>query len=155
LRLLQRDAGSVNCLAFSPDWEWLALGCSDGTILLSEINPDTVVAVEPRSKLITTLGELKRTMLLQNFPNPFNPETWIPFVLHEAAEVEIRIYDATGHLVRTLRLGQKAPGIYRSREQAAYWNGRNDAGEVVGSGIYFYEMRTKNDTFVRKAMLLK
>jgi WD40 repeat protein len=146
--------GSVYPLVFSTGWQWLALGGSNGTILLSRVTLETA-EVEPKGKQPMTLGGLKRAMLLQNFPNPFNPETWIPFALHESSEVEVRIYDATGHLVRTLQLGQKAPGIYCSKEQAAYWDGKNDAGETVGSGIYFYEMRTRNDTFVRKALLLK
>jgi len=96
-----------------------------------------------------------QSLLLQNYPNPFNPETWIPFVLDEAAEVEIRIYDVSGVLVRTLQLGQKAPGEYHSKAQAAYWDGKNDAGEVLGSGIYFYEMLSGDYTSVRKAMLRK
>lgn len=141
-------------VAFSPDSKWLASGNSDGTILLWRISPEAV-PVESKGKQPITLGELKHTMLLQNFPNPFNPETWIPFVLHEYAEMEIRIYDVAGNLVRALQLGQKAPGIYRSKEQAVYWDGKNNAGEAVGSGIYFYEMGVGNSTFVRKAMLLK
>ena len=142
-------------VAFSPDGKWLASKGAKGSILLWGSGPNTVVSVEPKSKRPMILGNLKRTMLLQNFPNPFNPETWMPFVLHEAVEVEIRIYDMTGHLARTLQLGQKAPGIYRGKEHAAYWDGKNDIGETVGSGIYFYQMRVGNKTFVRKAILLK
>ena len=112
-------------------------------------------AVQSRGKLSTTFGQLKRAMLLQNYPNPFNPETWIPFVLEEAALVQIRIYDVSGAPVRTLRLGQKAKGEYRRKAQAAYWDGKNDTGEVLGSGVYFYEMRTGDYTSVRKAMLRK
>jgi uncharacterized protein with WD repeat len=150
--LLQMD--SVESVAFSPDSKWFASGNSDGTILLWGISPDAV-AVESEGKQSITLGELKTTMLGQNFPNPFNPETWIPFVLHEYAEVEIRLYDVAGNLVRVLQLGQKAPGIYHSKEQAVYWDGKNNAGEAVSSGIYFYEMGVGNSTFARKAMLLK
>ena len=126
-------------------------------ILIEEGSGDSyhVITVEPRGKLPTTFGHIKRTALLQNYPNPFNPETWIPFVLDEAAEVEIGIYEAMGNQVRRLRLGRQNAGEYRTREKAAYWNGRNDAGEKMGSGIYLYEMRTGDYTSVRKAILLK
>jgi len=126
-------------------------------ILIEEGSGDSyhVIAVEPRGKLPTTFGHIKRTSLLQNYPNPFNPETWIPFVLDEAAEVEISIYEVTGNQVRRLRLGRQNAGEYHTREKAAYWDGRNDAGETMGSGIYLYEMRTGDYTSVRKAMLLK
>ena len=101
------------------------------------------------------LGNLKRTALLQNFPNPFNPETWIPFVLAEPTDVEIGIYDLSGRRVRRLELGNRNAGVYHSKEKAAYWDGKNDAGEAVSSGVYFYELRTESETFVRKVMLLK
>ena len=80
------------------------------------------------------------TKLLPNYPNPFNPETWIPYQLAEAAPVKIHIYDVIGDLVRTLNLGPKSAGSYLAREQAAYWDGRNDMGEVVSSGVYFYTL---------------
>ena len=80
------------------------------------------------------------TKLLPNYPNPFNPETWIPYQLTEAAHVKIHIYDVVGNLVRTLNLGTKPVGGYLSREQAAYWDGRNDMEEVVSSGVYFYTL---------------
>ena len=126
-------------------------------ILIEEGSGDSyhVINIEPRKKLATTFGHIKRTALLQNYPNPFNPETWIPFVLDEAAEVEIGIYEATGNQVRRLRLGRKNAGEYRTRGKAAYWDGRNDAGETMGSGIYLYEMRVGSYSSVRKAMLLK
>jgi len=69
--------------------------------------------------------------------------------------VEIGIYDVAGNPVRTLRLGHQETGIHQNRDKAAYWNGRNDAGETVSSGVYFYELRAADKTFVRKAMLLK
>ena len=152
--VLQGYTGRVCSIAFSSDGKWLASGDRNGTILLWRVSPD-VVGVEPKGKMSITLGKLKHTVLLQNFPNPFNPETWIPFVLYEAVDMEIRIYDAAGRLVRTLQFGQKSPGIYLSKEQAAYWDGKNSVGEAVGSGVYFYEMRAGNETFVRKALLLK
>ena len=82
----------------------------------------------------------KRTALLANYPNPFNPETWIPYQLATVAEVRIHIYAASGALVRTLDLGHQAAGIYQSRSRAAYWDGKNDMGEPVASGVYFYTL---------------
>ena len=78
------------------------------------------------------------TKLLLNYPNPFNPETWIPYQLAESTEVTISIYAVNGNLVRTLALGHQAAGVYHSKSQAAYWNGRNALGERVASGVYFY-----------------
>ena len=83
----------------------------------------------------------KQSVLLPNYPNPLNPETWIPYRLSQDAEVSIEIYSLTGQLVRTLALGKKATGNYVSRQQAAYWDGTNEAGEAVASGVYFYVMR--------------
>ena len=96
-----------------------------------------------------------KTQLLANYPNPFNPETWIPYRLAEAADVEIAIYDAYGTIVRHLELGHQSSGYYTSRSQAAYWNGRNDFGERVASGIYFYQMQADTISPLRKMVILK
>ena len=93
--------------------------------------------------------------LLPNYPNPFNPETWIPYQLAEAAHVRIRIYDVDGHLVRRLDLGTKIAGRYLSQSQAAYWDGRNDGGETVSSGIYWYELDTGSFRATRKMVIQK
>ena len=85
-----------------------------------------------------------KTALLHNYPNPFNPETWIPYQLAEAAEVTFRIYTANGALVRTLDFGHQPAGIYRYRSRAAYWDGKNEVGEPVASGIYFYTLSTES-----------
>ena len=90
------------------------------------------------------LGAVKRTALLANFPNPLNPETWIPYQLAEPAHVRICIYDVAGHLVRELDFGEQPAGAYLSRQRAAYWNGRNDMGEEVSSGVYFYTLEVGN-----------
>ena len=95
------------------------------------------------------------TKLLPNYPNPFNPETWIPYQLSETAPVQIRIYDVAGHLVRTLDLGTKLASSYLSREEAAYWDGRNDSGETVSSGIYWYELDTGSFRATRKMVIQK
>ncbi len=87
----------------------------------------------------------RANLLLQNYPNPFNPETWIPYQLSEAADVTITIYDAQGHIVRLLALGQKAAGFYHNRSRAAYWEGRNEHSEQVASGLYFYQIRVSDE----------
>ena len=82
----------------------------------------------------------EETALLANYPNPFNPETWIPYQLAESAEVTLTIYDMNGKIVRRLAVGHQAAGMYRSRSRAAYWDGRNQLGESVASGLYFYTL---------------
>ncbi len=97
----------------------------------------------------------EETALLPNYPNPFNPETWIPYQVSEPAEVTLRIYSVSGVLVRTLALGQTPAGIYQSRSRAAYWDGRNDVGESVASGIYFYTLTAGDFTATRKMLIRK
>ena len=95
------------------------------------------------------------TKLLPNYPNPFNPETWIPYSLANASYVQISIYDANGHLVRLLALGHQAEGYYTSKSRAAYWDGRDSRGQIVGSGLYFYQLQVGSESFVRKMLILK
>ena len=86
----------------------------------------------------------RENALLANFPNPFNPETWIPYQLAEPTEVTLTIYAVNGQVVRTLALGHQPAGIYRSRSRAAYWDGKNAFGEAVASGVYFYTLSTES-----------
>ena len=95
------------------------------------------------------------TALLQNFPNPFNPETWIPYQLASSAQVSLTIYDIHGRIVRQLPLGQKSAGMYVSRQEAAYWDGRNEYGEQVSSGMYFYLLRAGSFDALRKMVITK
>ncbi len=97
----------------------------------------------------------EKTELLANYPNPFNPETWIPFHLANSSDVTITIYDMQGTTVRSLELGHQQEGSYTSRNRAAYWDGRNDLGENVASGIYFYQLQADNLSFLRKMIVLK
>ena len=97
----------------------------------------------------------EETALLHNYPNPFNPETWIPYQLAESADVTVRIYAASGVLVRTLTLGYQTAGIYQSRSRAAYWDGRNNVGESVASGIYFYTLIADDFAATRKMLIMK
>ena len=97
----------------------------------------------------------KKTALLQNYPNPFNPETWIPYQLSKPAEVTLTIYAVNGTLVRTLALGLMPAGIYQSRSRAAYWDGKNDVGESIASGIYFYTLTVGGFKSTRKMLIRK
>ena len=96
-----------------------------------------------------------QTLLFANYPNPFNPETWIPYQLAVPTDVKITIYDARGVLVRHLELGHQLAGTYTSRSRAAYWDGRNAFGEHVASGIYFYQFETNTMSAMRKMVILK
>ena len=98
---------------------------------------------------------VERSALLQNFPNPFNPETWIPYQLSAGSEVAILIYSAAGEMVRKLDLGYKPAGLYVSSDRAAHWDGRNRFGASVASGVYFYSIQTGDFTAVRKLSILK
>ena len=110
---------------------------------------------------ITVLEQLhraltpKETALLPNFPNPFNPETWIPYHLSRDADVSLHIYSVNGTLVRTLALGHQAAGIYQTRSRAAHWDGRNAFGEKVASGLYFYTLTAGDFTATRKMLIRK
>ena len=95
------------------------------------------------------------TQLLPNYPNPFNPETWIPYRLAEDTFVTLTIYDGTGQVVRTLEVGHRIASAYESRSKAIYWDGRNEIGEKVASSIYFYHLSTDDFSATRKMLILK
>ena len=97
----------------------------------------------------------KETALLPNYPNPFNPETWIPYRLSEDADVTLTIYDTTGVVVRRLDIGHRLAGHYADRGRAAYWDGRNARGESVASGVYFYTLTAGDFTATRKMLIRK
>ena len=97
----------------------------------------------------------EESTLLPNYPNPFNPETWIPYHLAVPSEVTLTIYTANGKLVRTLVLGHQAAGIYESKSRAAYWDGRNAVGERVASGVYFYMLTADDFTATGKMLIMK
>ena len=104
---------------------------------------------------LDSIGQPKLTQLLQNFPNPFNPETWIPYQLETSADVTLQIYDTSGGVVRTLNLGFQQQGFYMTRTRAAYWDGRNEFGEPVGSGVYFFHLSAGDYSQTRKMLILK
>ena len=97
----------------------------------------------------------KETALLANYPNPFNPETWMPYRLAKPAEVALTIYAADGDVVRALALGHQPAGVYQAKSRAAYWDGRNSRGEPVASGVYFYTLNADDFTATRKMLIRK
>ena len=97
----------------------------------------------------------EQTQLFANYPNPFNPETWIPYQLATDTNVKITIYNTQGVVIRRLQLGQQSAGYYTDRERAAYWDGRNALGEQVASGVYFYQLETDELSSMRKMVILK
>ena len=103
---------------------------------------------------LSSVGSVENT-LLANYPNPFNPETWIPYQLSASADVSVSIYAVDGCLVRRLDLGHQVSGVYRSRSRAAYWDGRNAFGERVASGLYFYTLTADDFTATRKLLIRK
>ena len=105
-------------------------------------------------QLLTSLTPTE-TKLLPNYPNPFNPETWIPYRLAKDAFVTLTIYDQTGQVVRTIDVGHQTAAVYESRSQAIYWDGRNEIGEQVASGVYFYHLSAGNYSATRKMLILK
>ena len=118
------------------------------------VTPDTLINAV-LSVTLDGVGTPKQTVLLQNYPNPFNPETWIPYHLSEAALVRLSIYDTTGQRIRTLSLGFQAAGFYQSWSRAAYWDGRNDLGEQVSSGVYFYQLSTPSEHQIKRMVIVK
>ena len=106
-------------------------------------------------QLLMPVEEPLVTKLHANFPNPFNPETWIPYQLATDSDITIRIYNMSGHVVRTLFTGYQVSGYYLSRSKAAYWDGRNEFGEQVASGVYIYELETPTFKQTRRLVILK
>ena len=119
---------------------------------LSDVTYQKGIAV--LQQLLTALTP-KETALLPNYPNPFNPETWIPYRIASDADVQVAIYDTKGILVRQLDLGHQMAGYYTNRSRAAYWDGRNGGGESVASGLYFYTLTAGDFTATRKMLVGK
>ena len=117
----------------------------------------SIVFQQGIAKLQSLLASMipEETVLLANYPNPFNPETWIPYQLANPSVIVITIYDTRGSVIRRLDLGHQREGYYTRRGRAAYWDGRNDVGERVASGIYFYQLQAGNVSLLRKLVILK
>ena len=133
-------------------------------------SPHPLIGVEPLRYTITA-EDVKRSLiqlpdlilyeipaeteLLANYPNPFNPETWIPYRLAEDAHVTLTIYGTAGQVVRTIDVGHRVAAVYESRSKAIYWDGRNHVGESVASGVYFYHLSVGDYSAIRKMVILK
>ncbi len=144
--------GWVNAVAFSPDSRSLVSGGKDGRVLLWRFEDQPVFwsdVKRPNSPL------LFKNALLPNYPNPFNPETWIPFDLAQERAVTISIYDSAGQTVRRLELGELPAGSYRAKEKAAYWDGKDALGAPAASGVYFVRIEAGSFSETRRMVLLK
>ncbi len=144
--ILMKDRGVTPAMV--EDWIEQAQAEDDGSIAFRE-------GIANLQTLLETITVPNKTVLLVNYPNPFNPETWIPYHLAASTEVKLAIYTVNGTLVRTLALGHQVAGIYQSRARAAYWDGKNEIGEPVASGIYFYTFSAGDFTATRKMLLMK
>ena len=137
---------------------------------ISAQSPDPFIGVQPLQYTVTAedvrqsriqLPELvvyeipAETELLANYPNPFNPETWIPYRLAEDAFVTLTIYDLSGQVIRTLEVGHRIASTYENRSKAIYWDGRNGLGERVASGVYFYTLTAGDFSITRRMVILK
>ena len=167
LRTIEGHAEWVSSVAFSRDGLTLASGSSDGTILLWDLMRSTTWG---DTKRVTTTDETRKlpelspsvaplapteTALLPNYPNPFNPETWIPYHLADDVNLTLTIYDTTGVLVRQLDLGYQQAGFYTAQGRAAYWDGRNHHGEMVTAGVYFCTLTAEDFSATRKMLIRK
>ncbi len=154
-----RDAGAAS----APTVVGMQLSAVQVDVLQEQI--DLLIATNDRSpsamRTLIYLQQLlatarpEQTQLLANYPNPFNPETWIPYELATDTNVTLTIYNAQGVVVRSLILGHQSAGYYVGRDRAAYWDGRNAFGEQVASGIYFYQLETDAMSLMRKMVILK
>ena len=123
---------------------------------VSEKSPNIRITIQfLRHWLENANRSVQETKLLPNYPNPFNPETWIPYQLAKAADVNVKIYDISGHLVRKIFIGFKPVGYYLTRERAVYWDGRNDIGESVSSGVYFLQFVAGDFAATQRVVIVK
>ena len=128
-------------------WIDMAVAVDDGSIGFQQ-------GLANLKSLLLMLAPVE-TVLLPNYPNPFNPETWLPYQLSSDADVQLWIYDIEGIVVRQLVLGHQPPGFYTDRSKAAYWDGRSNTGERVASGVYFYRLDAGSYSATRKMIILK
>ena len=104
---------------------------------------------------LQSAADVLHTRLLQNYPDPFNPETWIPYELADDSEVTITIYDSSGNQVRQINVGKQSKGQYVDKAKAVHWDGKNNNGESVASGVYFYTMTADNFSQTKRLVILK
>ena len=165
---LEGHTGSVEAVEFAADGNTLASWSTGGMVLLWDLRLATTWGDIKRTRVVA--GRTRRfsepaptaaalmpteTAILPNYPNPFNPETWIPYQLRKSAEVTLTIFDRKGQAVRTLAVGNQPAGVYKNRDRAAYWDGRNLQGEMVANGVYFYTLSAGGFTATRKMLVGK
>ena len=151
--ILQGHRYGTLSVAFAPDGNTLASGSMDGTILLWDMSPYITPSVPTAIELSPTLPT--QTALIANYPNPFNPDTYIPYQLHAPAHVRLTIYDIRGASVRGIDLGYQQAGRYLTSTSAAHWDGRNQFGQRVASGVYVYQLQAGPVVLGRKMLLVK
>ena len=154
-----RDAGAAG----APTIVGMKMSAAQIDIIKEQI--DLLIATNDRSpaamRTLVYLQQLlvtarpEKTQLLANYPNPFNPETWIPYELATDTNVRLTIYNTQGVVIRSLQFGHQSAGYYTGRDRAAYWDGRNSVGEQVASGLYFYQLETDEMSLMRKMVILK
>ena len=151
---VRKNAAETSSLTAENLEQWIQLAKQ-----LDTQEPRTQRGLTVLEQLLATLtvAEVlpKETELLANYPNPFNPETWIPYQLAKPADVNISIYTADGKFVRTLGMGYLPAGVYHRKSHAAYWDGRNALGESVASGVYFYTLTAGDFTATGKMLIRK
>ena len=121
------------------------------------VEPNSGLKISSHSKIKTSgfSGLPRQTQLLSNYPNPFNPETWIPFQLAQPTSVTLRLYDSEGKIIHTINLGYQKVGFYIATDRAIYWDGKNQLGESVSSGVYFYRLTTSDYDAMKKMVILR
>ena len=148
------NGGNIQSLNLDNPIEIFVEGLEAPAVAIAVGRPSEAVPASPAAPSTIVEHSVEST-LLANYPNPFNPETWIPYQLSESSDVSVSIYSVNGHLVRRLELGHQVAGVYRSRSRAAYWDGRNAFGERVASGLYFYTLTAGDFTATRKMLIRK
>ena len=141
---------ATGCVDAATIQAWIAQArlANDGSIAFRQ-------GIANLEQMLASLIIPQETALLVNYPNPFNPETWIPYQLASPAEVTLTIYELNGGEVRRLEMGHQAAGMYQNRNRALYWDGRNGRGESVASGLYFYTLKAGEFTATRKMLIRK
>ena len=154
---LDQDAAAPTAFALKMKYDISKSDIQQWITQAQQLNHEDITSQKGISFLENLLLALtpNKTELLANFPNPFNPETWIPYQLAESADVSIQIYSSDGQLIRTLDLGKKTAGLYQNKGAAAYWDGKNEIGEPVASGVYYYKLSADNFNATRKMVIRK